>query len=307
MIDATAPRLRKNGTKCPTWGQRRDGTEYTPTCEHDRARPRLELERPISDRMPDVIFKLLERIERIYTHPHEFPEFAFSWMSRARRSQRREALVLVGKAMLLRMDLASFRVGEPIPGTSYFKGIPISKYVEWTGLTPSRAARAVEDFTWATYQTGKVDKRGRLCAPQPREEKEDPTGLHVFRARPAVRQFRPTLFRRLRLTFEVNAAQKRASDKRAELARMNLRTKAEQARLKRAQIYATREARILERSSAAVAAAEAERIAEHKAAQRRAAIALDVFRELPDVPIEERRAEVERRLAEEQRATGPPE
>ena len=200
-------------------------------------------------------------------------------------------------------------MGEPIPGTPYLAGLSIEKIAEWADLTYSRAARAVQDFTRARYQTGKLDKRGRLVAPQPREFHDDPeTGQRSFRARPAVRRFEPIIFRRLGLTVEVDRAAKRAREKRESLARETLNQRQAQDRLRRAQLHGIHEARILDRNSTEAKAAAAQRAADEATARRRAAIALDVWREWPeDSTPEARRAEVERRLAAEQPTTGPPE
>lgn len=250
----------------------------------------------------------MERCARIFTQPHLFPEFNFSWLSRERRSQRREALALVGMAEIYRMDLASSRVGEPIPGTPYLKGIPVEKLAEWTGLSYSRAARAVQDFTRARYQTGRIDKRGRLVPSQPREWEDDPvTKQRVFRARPAVRRFEPIFFRRLGATVEVDRAVKRAREDRAALAKEALVMRQAQDQRRRIQLHTIREARILEHNSSAARAAEAQRAADEATARRRTAIALEVWREWPEDSAEARRAEVERRLAAEQPTTGPPE
>lgn len=256
--------------------------------------------------MPPVIYKLIDRCEHIYTQPHEFPEFSFSWLSRERRSQRREALALVAKALVLRMDLASQRVGKAIPGTPYLQGLPIEQLAAWAGLNYSRAARAVQDFTRATYQSGKLDKRGRLCAPQPKETTTDPaTGERGYRSRPAVRRFERLFFRRLGVTFEVDAAAKRASAKRKEAAEKDAAARADVARLERARLHAIRETRILEQRSAATRAAEASGGEEEAARRRHVVILFHVRLKHPDWTQEAQRAEAARLLIAE--ATGPPE
>jgi hypothetical protein len=190
-------------------------------------------------------------MSRIYTHPHEFPEFKFSWLSRSRRSQRREVLALLGMVEVLRMDLASWRVGTSIPGTPYLQGLSIKELAAWTGVSVPRVARGIQDFTRAGYQVGHLDKRGRLCAPQPKETRIDQeTGERTYRSQAAVRKFTPLMFRRLGNGLDMAASSKRASSRRSEQAEKNRAALLEVSNRERARLYKLREARRAEAPSA---------------------------------------------------------
>lgn len=300
---------RKNGTRCPTFGARRNGSRYKTKCDHDPAKPRLQMVRPIKRGMPPIIYKLIDRCQRIYTHPHEFAEYSFKWLSKARRSQRREAIVLVNQALFYRMDIASRRVGQPIPGTPYLMGLPVEQIAAWTGLSLSRTRRALWDMARATYQSTSLDKRGRRCPPQPRELKEDPEhpGQRVYRSRPAVRKFEDLIFHRLHLTIEMDAASKKASEKRKAQATTDLNAAAAVARQERAALYATREARILQQREDAAATAAARRAEDAAARARLAVLLLEVRREHSDWTAAAQREEAERRHIAAEQSTGPPE
>jgi hypothetical protein len=304
-VTVVAAKRRKNGTRCPVYGVRRNGSKYRPVCDHDPAAPRLALKRPIPENMHTVIVKAMDRWEGVYTKPHEFPEFAFKWLSRARRSERREALVLVGKAMLLRMDICSQRVGLPIQGTPFLQGLPVGTIAAWTGLTPARVKRALADMARANYQVYKLDKRGRRCAPQPREFREDPrTHERKYKARAAVRKFESKVFRRLHLNIELDAAAKHAFNKREQDAIEKLNAQAAIARQELASINLTREGRLLAQQQLAAVEAAVKRAEAAATSRRLAAHMIDVRRDHGEWTAEAQRAEAKRRLDE---STGPPE
>jgi hypothetical protein len=169
--------------------------------------------------------------DRLVTHPHEFPDLLFLDMERARahgkrRDERMEAICLLLKAQALRTDLVSHRVGLPIPDSDFLQGLQMSQsrsgrkkvkdtIESWTGLTPGRLWRAQHDVMRAGWQVAKKDKKGRLCAPQPREFEIDPqTGERIWKGYACVRKHERRQFRALLIAGEMDEAQRTANQDR---------------------------------------------------------------------------------------------
>jgi hypothetical protein len=251
-------------------------------------------------KLPPEIAEAIERVDRILTHPHEFPELAFKWLSRKRRSQRLEAIARSLKAQFLRTDLPSMRVGLPRKGSKYLEGLPVAQMAAWAGDTYSRTSRAIRDVTKAGYQVGHLDKRSRLCAPQPRQAKIDPrTGERTYVGHAAVRKFTPRFLRRLGMALRFEVASKRAANKRRKQAEFDAAAIAEAARLEVSKLHKIQEARLADAGIESVRA----RSSEENKGRRFNAAAMAVRQEHPEWSSEEQRAEAWRRVE----STGPPE
>jgi len=88
------------------------------------------------------------------------------------RSERREACLVLLAVIVEYMDLVSLRVG--IPTSKGFVSLTLDKLVQFTGLHPRRAERALAD----------LKKANLLTVSQPRQLKEDGTwrGLAAVKA-----------------------------------------------------------------------------------------------------------------------------
>jgi len=150
-------------------------------CGHDPRRPRLELERPGTrgKPFPWLIGTGLERFERLYHDRSLFPE-----LGPRKRSERIEAMVLVGKAILRNTDRLTLRSGRRNFDGS-FTGITMKSIASWGRISVQRAYRAV----WDLRDAGYVDLH------QPIERRADGSR----RGLAGIRRVTPLLFERLGL------------------------------------------------------------------------------------------------------------
>lgn len=116
-------------------------------CGHDPRRPRLELERPETrgKPFPYLIRTALERLELLYRDRSLFPE-----LGARKRSERIEAMVLVGKAILRNTDRLTLRSGRPNPDGTV-TGITMQAIATWARIGVERAYRACWDLRDAGY------------------------------------------------------------------------------------------------------------------------------------------------------------
>lgn len=191
-------------------------------CGHDRRRPRLELERPDTKKpFPWIIKQALERLEGLYRDRRLFPE-----LGARKRSERIEAMVLVGRAILRTCDRVTLRSGVYVDGV-LVAGLTMKTIARWARIQRQRAFRACWDLRDAGYVT---------CH-QPIEER--PNGDR--RGLAGIRCATPTLFERLGLGGRLKAerksgyAQQRAANRAATIAENKARR-----RLRRAQHTAAR-------------------------------------------------------------------
>lgn len=180
-------------------------------CNHDPARPRLRLVAVVADRIPKLLVDALRWAEKIYTHPHLFPEITGQAFApdgdtpiRKRRTQRLEAIVLVLKALLRRCDLRTHRVGDQLDN-GLCSGVPLAKLAEATGLELTRVVRAISDLEAAGYIASKqpvealqehraaCERSGRCDCPPLLDDR----GKQRHRGFPSVRVVTPLAFRRL--------------------------------------------------------------------------------------------------------------
>lgn len=150
-------------------------------CGHDPRRPRLELERPGTRGKPfPWLFRQgLERLERLYHDRFLFPE-----LGARKRSERLEAMVLVGKALMRNTDRLTLRSGRRNPDGS-FTGITMKSIAAWARITRQRAFRAL----WDLRDAGYADLH------QPIERRADGSR----RGLAGIRRLTPLLFERLGL------------------------------------------------------------------------------------------------------------
>lgn len=169
-------------------------------CGHDRENPRLDPLELSSERLPVVLFDIQAATENVFYQRHHE---AFADIGEARRSEICEAMVLVLKAEVARMDIVTKRIGRPRNDGSVV-GIPADRLAEITGLNISRLNRALRELHDAGWMTS--------C--QPCELKSDGT----YRGYPAIRTLTPRLFRVLRVNLKLDAAAKKESIARKERA-----------------------------------------------------------------------------------------
>jgi len=150
-------------------------------CGHDPRRPRLELERPQTrgKPFPWLIRKGLERLEGLFWRRELFPE-----LGPRKRSERIEAMVLVGKAILRNTDRLTLRAGRRNPDGS-FTGITMHAIATWARISVQRAYRAAWDLRDAGY----------VGLSQPIEHRADGSR----RGLAGIRRITPHLFDRLGL------------------------------------------------------------------------------------------------------------
>jgi len=114
-------------------------------CDHDPRAPRLQLVAARPDRFPWLLVKAEERIEGLYTDRSLFPE-----LGERKRSERIEAMVLVGKALLRHTDRLTLRAGRRCADGSLV-GLTMQTIARWVGLRRQRAYRALWDLRDAGY------------------------------------------------------------------------------------------------------------------------------------------------------------
>jgi len=183
-------------------------------CGHDPRRPRLELERAKRARFPWLIQQLLDRLDGLYRQRHLFPE-----LGARKRSERIEAMVLVGRAIARNTDRLSLRSGRP-NGDGTFNGITMVAIASWASLNVQRAFRAVWDLRDAGY----------VELTQPIEERKDGSR----RGLAGIRRLTPKLFDRLGLLPRLKRERRALAEKERESLRAaHVETIAERRRLRR--------------------------------------------------------------------------
>ena len=116
-------------------------------CGHDPAQPRFYAASPRLDsaRLPKIITRTIEALERIFTEPGLIPTLAAANQSeRQQRSERREAVAALLGALVQYTDLTTLKVGRPGPdGTA---GLRMVELADLAGLSLRRAERAMHDL-----------------------------------------------------------------------------------------------------------------------------------------------------------------
>lgn len=193
-------------------------------CGHDPASPRLDPREFPSERLPPVLYDAMAAIENLF---HQRHHRRFRDIGEARRSEICEAMVLVGRVELSRMDVVTKRVGTP-RDDGIVVGVTAERIAKATGLSISRTNRAFAEFAAAGWMTS--------C--QPCELKADGT----YRGYPAIRTFTIRFFEVIRCSIKLGIAAAKAHKERkkardlaehgeAELQRQRLQR--ERARLER--------------------------------------------------------------------------
>jgi len=229
-------------------------------CGHDPRKPRLKLRRPDdqtrSKPFPWLIRQALERLEWLYFDRQLFPE-----LGARKRSERIEAMVLLGKALIRNMDILTMRAGRRREDGT-LAGLSMQTIAKWAEITEQRAFRAswdLRDAGWLSMcqQIEKTHKGA--CGPG-----LCPRGGHKGRA--AIRSIKPSLFDRLKLRGRLKRERgKRAQEARRETAETIAQRRA-QRRLartsERARTLTERTVEQLAGSAAPAAPAKVEIIAE---------------------------------------------
>lgn len=164
-------------------------------CGHDPARPRLEL----VDAKPhrhQFIADTQRRIRQLYSRGDVIPELG------GRRSERREAVVLVLLVLVHHVDLRSLRV--IVQRGETFEGLARKAVARRGAMTLSRVRRAISD----------LERFGLLLpAKQPREDYEGPDGQIRYKGLPARRKMTPRLWRELGRGLALERERKRAAQR----------------------------------------------------------------------------------------------
>jgi hypothetical protein len=122
---------------------------YGNGCGHDPLNPNFTLAKPAKKGkggLPPILTKCMERIADYYYRPRQvLPSLYFANDSdRGQRSERREACVLLLKALLKHTDLVSLRVG--IPTKDGFLNLTVDYISQQTGMELKRSERALGDL-----------------------------------------------------------------------------------------------------------------------------------------------------------------
>ena len=118
-------------------------------CGHDPRNPHLELVKPVKKGpggLPRILTLCMEKLRGFYDAPRKtLPSLDLAnGSSRQMRSERRESSVLVGQALISRMDLETMKVGTPTP--SGFLNYTLAAIAKDTGLSRKRVSRVMTDF-----------------------------------------------------------------------------------------------------------------------------------------------------------------
>lgn len=174
-------------------------------CGHAPDAPRLELVKPVTSpdkKLPGILIELQERVRRYYSSPNVIPSLRNanrSKQGRQQRSERREACLVLLVAIIAYTDLVSLRCGIPTP--EGFMSLTLPFLIEFTGLNPRRAERAMADL-----------KRANLISvAQPRQLQADGT----WRGLAAVKAVNRLLFTAFGLGRRLQHEKQRASDRLA--------------------------------------------------------------------------------------------
>ena len=174
-------------------------------CGHSPESPRLGLLKPVtgSDKtLPGILRELQERLERYYSSPNTLPSLRNanrSAQGRRMRSERREACLLLLKAIIAHTDLVSLRCG--FPSKQGFISLTLDWLTDFTGLGFRRAERALADLKRANL----------ITVSQPRQLQEDGT----WKGLAAVKAVNRLLFTAFGLGRRLQHEKQRASDRLA--------------------------------------------------------------------------------------------
>lgn len=183
-------------------------------CDHNPAAPRLDPSNRLPDDAPKMCADLVDRLGELFDEWWKFPELTGANLVAkgarvlVRRSSRREAWVLVGRALLIRFDRRTWRCGRPrFDADDTVEAPSIAELAAETGLNISRVKRALADYSTAGYFTYQ------------RAVMEYPDG-NRFCGLPSIRRVTELFLRRLRIKPSKAAAQQRharaAYDRRRE-------------------------------------------------------------------------------------------
>ena len=172
-------------------------------CGHSPDSPRLDLVKPTtSKRRPGILIELQARMRRYYSTPNVLPSLRNangSKQGRQQRTERREACLVLSNAIVEHTDVVSLRCGIPTPGG--FMSLTLPYLVQYTGLNPRRAERALAD----------LKKANLITVSQPRQLKEDGS----WRGLAAVKAINKLLFTAFGLAERLKHETERAAERLA--------------------------------------------------------------------------------------------
>lgn len=174
-------------------------------CDHSPESPKLALLKPVTSpdkTLPGILLELEERLNRYYSSPNTLPSLRHANRSakgRGMRSERREACLLLLKAIIAHTDLVSLRCG--FPSKQGFISLTLQWLTDFTGLGFRRAERALADLKRANL----------ITVSQPRQLQEDGT----WKGLAAVKAVNRLLFTAFGLGRRLQFEKQRASDRLA--------------------------------------------------------------------------------------------
>jgi len=177
-------------------------------CGHNPADPTLEITRPIPvgpGGYPRILAVAAERIEGFYSEPESLPSLALSPNSSQKRSERREALIRLLKAIFKFLDLVTLTVAVRDTDKA-LHNITIATLADHADLDLRRAERALRDLASAGFI---FIIEQRISVPE-----------GGFRSVAGIKRISPALFSALglpvALKLERTKAQKRLADRKAQ-------------------------------------------------------------------------------------------
>lgn len=178
-------------------------------CGYVRGRPRLALAiDAMPARRPAFIDAAMLACDRIYYDRRRWPELCQATDVNYKRGERLEAIVRVCKALILRADYVSLRIGW-ILLDDRCTGVSETELANMTALNPWRVQRALADLR------GTEEKpTGLLKSVQPREKTIDKDGRERWRGFKAIRTFAMEFFHRLGLADDLKRFRKWCYDRR---------------------------------------------------------------------------------------------
>lgn len=194
------------------WGQAPDGAPPMPfwhfgnKCGHDPARPLLDNPVPPPVDVPPVLVDRLGELDQIYYDRRVLPQLGKA------RSEIRESVVRLLKAIIPRMDVLTQRVGHDPDEHGRMAGLLIRTLETLTGLTYSRIRRALRRLVTAGLAT-----RHRIWAELKDEDGKllkDEDGDQRFGGRASAMHLAGKIFRALKWNMRLGAAAKRAWQQR---------------------------------------------------------------------------------------------
>lgn len=181
-------------------------------CGHDKDNPRLDLVRPAASNLPKILRKLTERLDEYYANPKKkWPSLSFcNGSKRMQRSERREGCVLMLKAIVKFLDLRTMCVVIPNYKDEKYGAPTLSTLAKHSGLSISRAERALADLR----------KDGVITGGQPRMRQADGS----YKGLPAVRAVSRHLFGLFGLDKSLKWAREKATAKFRKIMREGVRS-----------------------------------------------------------------------------------